>query len=405
MIKYLSFIVLSVSLYCSTAQTVNYWKIDNLNSIGGNAVEVSGNPTVVVFDAVDGDGFSAVHFDGVDDGIIINGNPLVGATEFTAEVVFWMEDKVPQEPRFVHFQQDDNNRVLIELRNLKTGEWYIDTFIKSAGVSSTPLIDANNTHLLGDWNHAALIFSNNTMAHYVNGVKELEGPATYSAMTSGKLSLGMRMNKVNFYKGYIKEVRVTYIALDPSHFLINQEKPILKKAFDDLSVKSNFGQKVINLEEAFEGKGIVFAAESTNESVATVSVNLEEGFLFISEVGAGTTTIKITASGASGVITDEFEFTISGSPLAANEHISKVASIYPNPSTGKFKLDFFLSNPSDVLLVVNDLSGKEVVRQNYRDWDAGSKGLDLDFGQLEKGIYIITIQTKSDKNLLKFVLE
>jgi hypothetical protein len=45
------------------------------------------------------------------------------------------------------------------------------------------------------------------MAHYVNGEKELESPGAFVAFGRGQTSLGVRQNKVFWFKGMIAEVR------------------------------------------------------------------------------------------------------------------------------------------------------------------------------------------------------
>jgi hypothetical protein len=53
------------------------------------------------------------------------------------------------------------------------------------------------------------------MTSFVNGKKELEGELNLSAMTDGKISLGVRLNKVDWFKGQIKEIRFHPEALQP----------------------------------------------------------------------------------------------------------------------------------------------------------------------------------------------
>ncbi len=59
------------------------WKINNLKTISGNKLTVLGNPQIIKTD----DG-KAILFDGVDDGIFLETNPIAGASEFTIEAVF-----------------------------------------------------------------------------------------------------------------------------------------------------------------------------------------------------------------------------------------------------------------------------------------------------------------------------
>ncbi|MGD9201146.1 MAG: LamG domain-containing protein, partial [Chitinispirillia bacterium] len=77
------------------------WNIDSIDTIGGFPVTVLGDPNVI--DIPDGE--KAVEFDGIDDGLVINTNPLVGLAEFTVEVLFNPYTGGPFEQRFVHMQQ------------------------------------------------------------------------------------------------------------------------------------------------------------------------------------------------------------------------------------------------------------------------------------------------------------
>ena len=45
------------------------------------------------------------------------------------------------------------------------------------------------------------------MYSYVNGKKELEGEIDFPPMTMGQISFGARLNKMNWFKGQIREVR------------------------------------------------------------------------------------------------------------------------------------------------------------------------------------------------------
>ena len=55
-----------------------------------------------------------------------------------------------------------------------------------------------------------------TMTQYVDGVRELEGPVAFRPMSPGRMSLGVRLNKVSWYQGCIREVRYTPRALAAS---------------------------------------------------------------------------------------------------------------------------------------------------------------------------------------------
>ena len=98
---------------------------------------------------------------------------------------------------------------MIETRLDGKGSWWLDTFITTnpppdIGVT---LADSKQIHPTGKWYWAALRYDGETMSHYVNGRKELEKRASFAPFAQGKTSLGVRQNKVFWFKGAIREVR------------------------------------------------------------------------------------------------------------------------------------------------------------------------------------------------------
>jgi hypothetical protein len=189
------------------------WKIENLKKIGGNPVNVIGDPQLIKLP-----GGKAVLFDGVDDGLIVNENPLAGAEAFTLEAVFRPDIGGLKEQRWFHIQDaSGDNRVLLEIR-LSGEEWFLDTFIKS-GTNNRPLFAENFKHPVGQWYHVALVFDGNTMRHYVDAHEELSGALTIAPIGKGSASIGVRMNRVFWFKGAIRSVRFTRRALSPKEFM------------------------------------------------------------------------------------------------------------------------------------------------------------------------------------------
>jgi hypothetical protein len=189
------------------------WKIDNLKKIGGSQTEIIGSPQVIKVP-----GGKAVLFDGVDDGLIVDDNPLAEAEAFTLEAVFRPDIGGVKEQRWFHIQDASaDNRVLLEIR-LNGGEWFLDTFIKS-GTNSRPLYAENFKHPVGQWYHVALVFDGATMRHYVDAHEELSGALAISPIGKGSASIGVRMNRVFWFKGAIRSVRFTRRALSPKEFM------------------------------------------------------------------------------------------------------------------------------------------------------------------------------------------
>jgi hypothetical protein len=77
------------------------------------------------------------------------------------------------------------------------------------------MIDETKQHPTDRWFWVALRYDGKQMTSFVDGVKELEGPVTFAPMAEGKLSLGVRQNRVFWFKGEVKELRFTPEALAP----------------------------------------------------------------------------------------------------------------------------------------------------------------------------------------------
>jgi len=190
------------------------WTIDNLNSVGGHAPVILGAPKVV-----ETDGEKALEFDGVGDGLDIPALVLAGEREFTLEIVFRPAADGPPEQRFLHLQEDGSpSRVLIETRVVPGGRWYLDTYIETE-VGNCTLKDSSKLHPTGAWTAAALTFDGRTMRHFVDGREELSGELKFRPLKPGRTAIGMRINRVWWFKGAIRLVRFTPRALPSAELL------------------------------------------------------------------------------------------------------------------------------------------------------------------------------------------
>lgn len=213
----LAIAVLLAAAACSrrATQAPVVWRFDNLESIGGHEVTVAGDPRVI--DTPKG---KALEFDGVDDGIFLEVHPIEGMERFTAEVVFRPYPDGPEEQRFLHMQQNGSTeRLMFETRLTKDGRWFLDTFIKT-GEDRHTLYAEEFEHGFGPWFHAAVVVDGRTFRHYVNGKLELATEIDYRAQGPGKTSLGVRQNRVYWFKGAVRVARFTPRPLPPEEFLV-----------------------------------------------------------------------------------------------------------------------------------------------------------------------------------------
>ena len=196
----------ALNLSLAADATTVVWKLDDVKKVGGHPTEVLGAPRVV-------DG--AVMFDGVHDGLFVSKNPLEGAASFTIEILFSPAEGGPTEQRFFHLQDttDAQWRVMIETRLDGKGHWWLDYYLGSPK-GGKALIDATRLNPTNAFFWAAVRYDGNTMTSFLNGEKELEATdVKFGPLGPGKLSLGVRQNKVHWFKGAIREVRFTPAAL------------------------------------------------------------------------------------------------------------------------------------------------------------------------------------------------
>jgi hypothetical protein len=190
------------------------WPIDNIQSIAGHPTSVVGAPKVI-----DTPGGKAVQFDGVGDALFVENHPLTGFAQFTAEVIFRPDEGGAFAQRFFHMSENgSSNRVLFETRLPGNNTWVQDVFVESAA-GNVALYDAKFVHPLGRFYHVAAVVDGKTATHYVDGVEEMSVNLAFTPHKAGRTSIGVRINKLYFFKGAIRLARFTPRALTPAEFL------------------------------------------------------------------------------------------------------------------------------------------------------------------------------------------
>ena len=194
------------------------WTFDRLENIGGHKTTVLGQPKVI--ESPIG---KAVEFDGVDDALFIDHHPLAGAKTFTWEAIF-RPDGGQREQRWFHLSEQDpqsgadtDNRMLFEIRVVED-QWYLDSFIQS-GTESKALMNRQALHPLKAWYHVASVYDGREFRNYVDGAQEGSALLQLAPHGAGHTSVGVRINKVFYFKGAVRLARFTHRALSPSEFL------------------------------------------------------------------------------------------------------------------------------------------------------------------------------------------
>ena len=206
-------IVMALVWLAGLGMAQEVWVFDRLDKIGGHNVSVLGHPRII-----DTPAGKAMEFNGVDDGLLIDVHPLAGAETFTWEAIF-RPDGGNAEQRWFHLEEnpatgsDTDNRMLFEIRVIDS-QWCLDAFNKSGSVQKA-LLNRQHLHPLGAWYHVAAVYDGKEFRSYINGEADGAAAIHLAPQAAGRASVGVRINKVFYFKGAVRVARFTRRALTP----------------------------------------------------------------------------------------------------------------------------------------------------------------------------------------------
>lgn len=200
-------------LWTITLLAAELWNFDNLKNIGGHPVTAEGQPKVIATPQG-----KAIEFNGDGDALFFDVHPLAGAEKFTWEVVFRPASGGRPEQRFFHLQENGSTtRLLFETR-LIGDQWCLDTFASSP-TGAKPLLDRTKLHPLDRWYHVAATYDGVELRHYINGELQGQGTVKLTPQGPGRTSVGVRINRVDWFKGAVRQARMTPRVLTPAEFM------------------------------------------------------------------------------------------------------------------------------------------------------------------------------------------
>jgi len=196
------------------------WRFDDTASLGGYATKVLGHPKVIETPMG-----KAIAFNGVDDALFVGVHPLAGAETWTWEMIFKPDADGGAEQRIFHLQSIDQvtgkdvpeERMLFEIRIVK-GEWCLDSFATSGG-QRLPLLNCEKRYPFGKWYRVTTVYDGKMLKNYVGDELQGEGDVKLTPQRPGHLSVGVRINLKDYYKGAIYSTRFTRSALGVGDFL------------------------------------------------------------------------------------------------------------------------------------------------------------------------------------------
>ena len=250
-LPYLLLILFSTHCFAVDEQII--WNIDNLTTIGGYSVTTYGKPKMISTEHGNVLEFNASAVNapatGTGDRIQIKGNPLgASASEFTIEMIFMPYATTTDfAPRIFHLCRPDSMsgpRVMtMEIRSTST--WTTDFYIKSVTGSG---VMGTTSYPTGRWMHMAMTYKNGVLKGYVNGVADVSYTGNhYSGIpATAEVSLGGRMNNVNYFKGAIRKLVFTPEALEPAQFTFDGTVNVRNPQTGNNELAQNFPNPVVN---------------------------------------------------------------------------------------------------------------------------------------------------------------
>jgi len=165
------------------------WMFNRIETIGDHAAKVFGHPRVVE---------KAVEFNGVDDALCVDIDPLAGERTFTWEIVFRPEAGGAAEQTLLHL----SSGLRIAISGMDGG-WRV----------------GKAKHTFGTWYHLALVYDGKALRSYVNGALENSGELKLAIPRDGPSSIGARIDRREHFKGAIRLARITRGVLSPGQFI------------------------------------------------------------------------------------------------------------------------------------------------------------------------------------------
>ena len=183
------------------------WNVADFITSTSSRVKIYGQPRVTEIDSK-----TCVVFNGKNDSLTIEENPFQGAKAFTIQVLVKPDSTGQPAQRFIHLEDKDLRRLMVELRLSGNSSWAMDTFLHS-DKGNHPLLDMKYLHSANAWHWACLVYDGHTMTSYIDGEKELSFDLPFSVMREGRVAIGSRLNHVYWFKGAIAVIEFDRRAL------------------------------------------------------------------------------------------------------------------------------------------------------------------------------------------------
>lgn len=167
---------------------------------------------------------------------------------------------------------------------------------------------------------------------------------------------------------------------------------------------SGCGNPVANLNVVFDDEGTTFSCANTNTGAAYKPVS---SFSTIDGMNsAGTWRLAAKSTNTANTISSvtltlcRVETTIT---LSTDSFVLQDFAIYPNPNNGNFTVKLTSNSANKIKVGVHDLRGRLVFENDFQN--TGTFNQEIQLGNVQAGIYLVTVQDGDKKEVKKIVIE
>lgn len=167
---------------------------------------------------------------------------------------------------------------------------------------------------------------------------------------------------------------------------------------------SGCNNSVADLNVVFDDEGAVFSCANTNSGVAYRPVSSFSTIDGMNSAGtwrlaAKSTNISNTISSATLTLC-RVETTVT---LSTESFTIPDFAIYPNPNDGNFTIKLTSDSANNIKVSVQDLRGRNVYQREFQNTGTFQKEVQL--GNVQAGIYLVTVQDGAKKEVKKIVID
>ena len=142
-------------------------------------------------------------------------------------------------------------------------------------------------------------------------------------------------------------------------------------------------------------------------TLASATANDGSHDITVPDIGVNLTTearLMVEAEGNIFLAVNSSNFTVQESAASVDDEALEGFKLFPNPSTGTFKLQFNTKDVNSVDIRVFDLAGRSIYTKNY----SGVSGFfdeDVSLGNIARGIYLIRVANGNTMTAKKIIVE